>query len=1690
VAFTSLADQLGVLGWSASVAIPGDLKPLLTSLQSEAWPAGAGTAPAEVKTGQALPGFATLALDPGLTVTVNLSQPAGAGFRADVVITPNPGITLPGLTGGTPQSSGAGKSRQRWVQPTGVPVKASLDAVLRIEGAPGQAATMRVIPSADQPEGTVQITLTPAHFVLPGDQFGLHLPNGLIIDGGLAIRGAELFLPRGVPYVGGTVVPVELVLGVPSGVDARTEVDVPAEDGRPHLHGVVEWHDPAALSLAECVPTLVDLSAEFELDGTTTPPAGPVGGVVLAAGKPLLLRARYARDTRTSPAKQQFDVTVQGEGPDSLLRVAVDDGLAGNVAARVFVTGAAVAGALLADTPASTAPSGDPTSAGLASLLGVASVLSSFCQKGKVVVHRVTVIGTAGPGTPKLALEVDYSVDVLVKTITFGGLSIGMRDDVPMRVRYRRVRLEIDPAAGGLEQFHLSYDQASMDVEDPGRWRVPGAPFDVTGNRAGHGSLWFEIDLRFTLDLGPVKVSGATIRATFDGGPVPEVTLRGLEASLAVPGVIDGRGRLALVGNGFEAALGVSVVPLNLGASAYLKLDRGMVLLDLAVDLPGAIPLGPTGLGLYAIGGTFGFNALPDTPGPNVDPVDFQLHWTPAQTHPSPGDLMFGFAAVVGTLPDLGFAFSAAGRILLTAPHFTFRAGLDATFLAERKQLSKPDDPVGAGAITGVLVYDSSGVLIGVRGRYTVDPLLDILVPVDASFPSGSPDWRIHVGSDGANGRTPGPVQVRILPDLLDLGAEAFLMVHGKDILDVGGRKDFDLHGFAVAFGAGFHAVYGAGPIWLELGADAQFGIGTSPLVVRGHGHLAGSLHLGPVSIGASADIDAQVGPGGARWAKFSVCGEVDLFFFEISGCVDITIGDEDRSVPEPDVWPLPEMSLCDHAYRETGTAAPGANQPPQLPVVWPDTIPVLKFPVVPGAAGFTSAQFAAALIQGTAWKGDPAIAAGTGRTGADDLSYEFTLTGLRLVTADGTEVPGPLQAAWQQPKVSGGAASGELALLTWQTALWTSRLADGGKSLAVDPLDPIVHNCRVRPAASGGWALGAPAAPAGDGWRMPPEAGPGDPLVSRFWVDVDVTYRELPVHPSLLGMPVQAGYQPGGPVAFPAPLPGGKRNFTGALVIPGLSAPEYLAHRLGELRATLTIVDDLVAPEVLVLLVDDPHAGQVSVSGGGMWTVAEALPGLPDTTVLVNTSKGATLTGQLVLEYPAGARVAVLGLYGQTKTARDKATAAAAAAAAATNDKALLLGKAKNDRRALLEPGTSYAVEVTLHCHGRRTDNGKVVADKDFGDQTRRLWFRTAPVPVTPPPKPTEHAYLVKKHAAQDQFDVTYLERYLLGYTPADRTASWYCDDGVGAHFAVDHVGALAAKYQHTISLVLQRTDLPPGPSSFPPTAIAALWAALSADAKDKQIAVDQRLLELDVLSGANCPVPHLGATLGGNAGLVPGATYDLAVHVPKKGQTVGIPVPGVVFSTSRYRNPREQVADLGFSTAFDGATAGGLPVPEPPGLAGLPAGERDSDAALGVLLDALGLGLWAPPVDRGRATLLWSRPDPGAWRLTGVLLESPEPLERPARLRLGALDCMGVPFDVVRRNGSGTRVLYLTRTPVIPRRRRVGPGLVLPPYLTLTVLEHPAATSPVAPTTPPQTSFATRAVAPTVPAFAEELS
>ncbi len=258
----------------------------------------------------------------------------------------------------------------------------------------------------------------------------------------------------------------------------------------------------------------------------------------------------------------------------------------------------------------------------------------------------------------------------------------------------REVVLTLNPQKSGLEMIHLGFDRATLEIEDPGGWLVnsPGSLFDVLGTRSGRGSTWIEVDLRFALDLGPVKVSGATVRAMVDSDGL-KAELRGLDASLAVPGLIAGRGQVQVRDNGFSAELDVDVLPLGVGADAQLSVNGTMMSLGLGIDLPGPIPLANSGLGIFGLGGAFAVNGAPDLP-PGPDIITRQLAWVhsdPGAWTPAPNTTL-GVEAVVGTAPDLGFAFSAKAGLFLTVPDTVIRVGLAGQVLAPRLKIT--DRPI------------------------------------------------------------------------------------------------------------------------------------------------------------------------------------------------------------------------------------------------------------------------------------------------------------------------------------------------------------------------------------------------------------------------------------------------------------------------------------------------------------------------------------------------------------------------------------------------------------------------------------------------------------------------------------------------------------------------------------------------------------------------------------------------------------------------------------------------------------------------------------------------------------------------------------------------------------------------------------------------------------------------------------
>jgi hypothetical protein len=153
-----------------------------------------------------------------------------------------------------------------------------------------------------------------------------------------------------------------------------------------------------------------------------------------------------------------------------------------------------------------------------------------------------------------------------------------------------------------------------------------------------------------------------------------------------VPGIIEGTGVSGLNGDGIDLALAATLVPLQIGALAFVSYEDAQdfrkVLLGVGVDLPGPPPLANTGLGIFGLLGFFVVNGEPTPPGAQDDPIDHLLRWKPWEPgafRPQRGELTFGIGAVVGTVPDLGFAFSSKAVLAVTVPDLAVRASLDAT---------------------------------------------------------------------------------------------------------------------------------------------------------------------------------------------------------------------------------------------------------------------------------------------------------------------------------------------------------------------------------------------------------------------------------------------------------------------------------------------------------------------------------------------------------------------------------------------------------------------------------------------------------------------------------------------------------------------------------------------------------------------------------------------------------------------------------------------------------------------------------------------------------------------------------------------------------------------------------------------------------------------------------------------------
>ncbi|GLX99358.1 hypothetical protein [Herbidospora sp. NBRC 101105] len=1434
---------------------------------------------------------------------------------------------------------------------------------------------------------------------------------------------------------------------------------------------LVRWDSPTVTAWADAIPTQAEFTFQWATANVVTLPAPGGGETTLPVRAPsepkgqpstevYTLTGRWTHDSRSGQTVFSLGIASSGD-PKGL--AAVDS--------EFLAVALALAPALLAGIGAAGV---DGQVVRLAALAVAAGALAAVAENGEVVIHSAEVEHRQRGLTDATGLRtrvlLDYTAS-LELDLDAGGLGRARTKDSTLKVRYKKVGLEFDDAkTAWYEKVGLVYDDASFELADPGRWQIDGPLgqlLQVTGTRAGFGSSWFELDLEFALDLGIVSVQGATVRFVFgDDGISAE--LRGLAVGVDIPGVLRGEGRL-VVGDGgaFQAALELELVSVGVKAMGTLAFDPAtdFVSISLGLLLPVGIPLGATGLGVFGFVGQFvanGARALPS--GFPNDPVGRELAWyrnVPAESKfaPARGQWAVGLGMIVGTLPDTAFTFNATGMFVVAFPDPAVIFGIDAKLVRKppAKPSAKGDPPSPSLNVVGLIAVDDEAVLIGVRGRYTIPKVLELLVPIDGYFPYPSvpkKDAYLRIGSDGvvSENRPGDPVTVKLLPGTLNASAFAYLMVEQRRLHRLGGDPDFNFDGFSVGFGAGWQIKWSAGPIKLTASAKLLVGFGTNPFLLKGGIFVKGELSLVVVKVAASGEIVATVWDDNGTLKvnlKGRFCGSVSMFFFSLKGCVGIDIGDPITPKAPPPPAPIGKVSLTDRRGFTTATAVAGAPGPEQT--VWPDTVPVIEF-----------THHVAVALAGSAFAPGPGPA-GPLWSGTSELKYAYRLTRVEIIPDGGAALPGPLDSGWWLPThrpgvlAEGDVAVSEsegmfLALLAWDPAPWTYWLADGGAGTDADPSQTPGRLCDPPPRPRSNCAPGKGGVRTGPDTVRFTTPDPGSPpFPSRFAAEG----QEL-----LYGLPIAAA---------PPHLAAKGEALTPGAVGPGPFEEDvwWLAAatrhgftvRTSELHARL--VPELTGGELLLVVCRDfrerpPKDGEDRDGGEGgrlpvvLGVTAEGpeLEWAPTVLREVRTRDGAcalvrytappktTWSAVRVLEWPGtddndADRVGVARLCGVSAAAAAQADANAAFLQGLRDQINLRAAQAVPAHRHLLEPGRGYTVRISWQWQGWVKSDAQPAppatpaAGGWQNGPAQSYRFRTAAAAVTTGAPPAE---LTDERA----FDPRSLLRYLIAFEPETNSAPHLRDDPLLVHLAIDHGEQLAGRYGRTLAVRLRRTDPPPGSMAgqahAPDEPAEVVWGPLF----DAYRPLGQRLF-LEAIREAPClEEPPLGGTTGEiHADLVPGGWYDLMLMATPAGQPDAeqVVVSRTHFQASRHRGPADLLAALGFTApdpepfiAPDAVVTAAIP-PGPPTV-----GDGDLDA----LLRGAGLDPW-PLSDRARTSVLWLDAG-GTWQVAGLLLEGPEAVVRTGRTALAvtACDYGGVAMSVRCRNTAGTRVLLTPAAPV----------------------------------------------------------
>lgn len=892
----------------------------------------------------------------------------------------------------------------------------------------------------------------------------------------------------------------------------------PAIDYRVRIR--IVWDSPTVEHLKDAIPTLAEAEFAWSPQEVSLP---EVNENEISLGQNVLtLFANWSHDTRTGYTKTTLGIRSEGD----------DEGL--------LTTDNKTLSAALAFGPALLSGLDEGDQIGSAGRIGAFIAAVGFAETGFLTNDTASTLLEAAFETEMRSIS-DPGPDLQIRVVTSYVCSLGIEtgvfglrtdDGYPLKVRYNDVGIEYDTSVEGWDRFGLTYDTNTLQIVDPGRWQING----VLGNlmrivevTVGRGSIWFEGRIAVALEIGIFEITEAAIRLSFDGvSPIPAFELRGLVIRCNVPGVLEGEGSLRIEqeflpgpnGEDIEtailrAAIDASVIPLGLGVSAGLGMtqfgDNKALFLELflGVQFATPLPLAQSGMAIYGFTGLFTMNGSRDVDASEPDPVVRELDWwqrAPGSKYrPELGQYALGVGVVVGTFPDTSFCMSCSGMVVVAFPDPEVILGVEINIIEVPDTTVKDTKPADApsATITGLIIIDDEAVTVAASANYTIPEVLEVKVPFAAYFPypGSGRDVYVRIGSDGVEGRSGEPVSLTLLPGTLDARAWTYLMIEQGGLQRLGGDDRFNFDGFAVGFGAGWEINWSAEVIKLHASAKMLLGFGTAPLLVKGGVFVDGELDMVAVSIAAHGELIAEIRDNRqsmnandpAMFVRLDgeFCGEVDLLFFSLSGCVGISIGSELSQVPPPPPSPVRGVSLVDRRDRIMGTAiaSPSENNPaiPQAvaifgdtgseagavtvddnQMVWPDTTPIIHFTHFV-ENGFSSGQFSPGPTPSQdQWWGSAGLkyayridfielryVPDPGSDNLDNAFHPSVWTTSPYRQPDASSATSPLPSEHEGPN---------LKLLDWNPWAWVVNMSDGGASQDGDPVQTIEDLCDPLP--------------------------------------------------------------------------------------------------------------------------------------------------------------------------------------------------------------------------------------------------------------------------------------------------------------------------------------------------------------------------------------------------------------------------------------------------------------------------------------------------------------------------------------------------------------------------------------------------------------------------------------------------